>query len=310
MILIFLNAALAQHADHRGFHSAFHPLRCLVLSALGETINIMTLGGLALSRLAFWWTDATVTIENIERYLEEGHGLRDAILEGEAQISVPALVSTICICIVFLPMFYLGGVARYLFVPLAESVVFAMLASYVLSRTLVPTLAMFLLRPKQHGGARSRNPFVIFQRAFEHVFERMRLGYQLLLTKFVYWRIFFVAGFFALCTAAFLLVPWLGRDFFPATDSGQFRLHVRTKAGTRIEETARVCDLVESSIRRQIPPAEMESILDNIGLPYSGINTAYSNSGVIGSEDGDILVALKQEHHPTENYVRKLAPPH
>ncbi|HEY1495112.1 MAG TPA: efflux RND transporter permease subunit [Candidatus Solibacter sp.] len=277
----------------------------LVLSALGETINIMTLGGLALA-VGILVDDATVTIENIERYLEEGHSLRDAILEGAAQISVPALVSTICICIVFLPMFFLGGVARYLFVPLAEAVVFAMLASYVLSRTLVPTLAMFLLRAKQHGTGRSRNPFAIFQRGFEHAFERLRLGYQLLLTTLVYRRALFVPGFLALCFAAFLLVPWLGRDFFPTTDSGQFRLHVRTKAGTRIEETARVCDLVEKSIRSQIPAGDMESILDNIGLPYSGINTAYSNSGVIGSEDGDILVALKEGHHPTEDYVRQL----
>ncbi len=277
----------------------------LVLSALGETINIMTLGGLALA-VGILVDDATVTIENIERYLEEGHSLRDAILEGAAQISVPALVSTICICIVFLPMFFLGGVARYLFVPLAEAVVFAMLASYVLSRTLVPTLAMFLLRAKQHIAGRTHNPFVIFQRGFERAFERLRLGYQLLLTTLVYRRALFVPGFLALCFAAFLLVPWLGRDFFPTTDSGQFRLHVRTKAGTRIEETARVCDLVEKSIRGQIPAGDMESILDNIGLPYSGINTAYSNSGVIGSEDGDILVALKEGHHPTEGYVRQL----
>uniref|UniRef100_Q021K7 Acriflavin resistance protein n=1 Tax=Solibacter usitatus (strain Ellin6076) TaxID=234267 RepID=Q021K7_SOLUE len=277
----------------------------LVLSALGETINIMTLGGLALA-VGILVDDATVTIENIERYLEGGHSLRDAILEGAAQISVPALVSTICICIVFLPMFFLGGVARYLFVPLAEAVVFAMLASYVLSRTLVPTLAMFLLRAKQHVSGRTRNPFVLFQRAFERAFDRLRLGYQLLLTTLVYRRALFVPGFLALCFAAFLLVPWLGRDFFPTTDSGQFRLHVRTRAGTRIEETARVCDLVEKSIRGQIPSGEMESILDNIGLPYSGINTAYSNSGVIGSEDGDILVALKEGHHPTEDYVGRL----
>jgi multidrug efflux pump subunit AcrB len=277
----------------------------LVLSALGETINIMTLGGLALA-VGILVDDATVTIENIERYLEEGHSLRDAILEGAAQISVPALVSTICICIVFLPMFFLGGVARYLFVPLAEAVVFAMLASYVLSRTLVPTLAMFLLRAKQHSAGRTRNPFAIFQRGFERIFERLRLGYQLLLTTLVYRCALFVPGFLAACFAAFFLLPWLGRDFFPTTDSGQFRLHVRTKAGTRIEETARVCDLVEKSIRGQIPAGDMESILDNIGLPYSGINTAYSNSGVIGSEDGDILVALKQGHHPTEGYVRQL----
>jgi multidrug efflux pump subunit AcrB len=277
----------------------------LLLSALGETINIMTLGGLALA-VGILVDDATVTIENIERYLEEGHELTHSILEGAAQISVPALVSTICICIVFLPMFFLGGVARYLFVPLAEAVVFAMLASYILSRTLVPTLAMYLLRAKKHGVAKSRNPFAVLQRGFERGFERLRIGYQLLLTTLVYRRSIFVPGFLGLCFCAFFLVPWLGRDFFPDTDSGQFRLHVRTKAGTRIEETARVCDLVETSIRRQIPKSEMESILDNIGLPYSGINTAYSNSGVIGSEDADILVGLKEGHQPVESYVRQL----
>ena len=192
----------------------------LVLSALGETINIMTLGGLALA-VGILVDDATVTIENIERFLEEGRDLKDAILEGAAQISVPALVSTICICIVFLPMFFLSGVARYLFIPLAEAVVFAMLASYILSRTLVPTLAMYLLKVKQHGSGRSRNPFTLFQRAFERGFERLRIGYQLLLTTLVYRRILFVPAFLALCCCAFLLVPWLGRDDgFPAEIGG------------------------------------------------------------------------------------------
>ena len=265
----------------------------------------MTLGGLALA-VGILVDDATVEIENVNRNLEEGKPIRKAILDGAAQIAVPALVSTICICIVFLPMFFLGGVARYLFVPLAEAVVFAMLASYILSRTLVPTLAMYLLRTPSHGGRRSRNPFVLFQRAFEAGFERLRLGYELLLTSLVYRRYLFVPAFLAVCGAAFFLVPWLGRDFFPDTDSGQFRLHVRARAGTRIEETARVCDLVESSIRRHIPGSEMDSILDNIGLPYSGINMAYSNSGVIGSEDADILVSLKHEHRPTAGYVRQL----
>ena len=277
----------------------------LVMSALGETINIMTLGGLALA-VGILVDDATVEIENVNRNLEEGKPIRQAILDGAAQIAVPALVSTICICIVFLPMFFLGGVARYLFVPLAEAVVFAMLASYLLSRTLVPTLAMYLLRAPAHGGRRSRNPFVIMQQLFEAGFERLRLGYELLLTSLVYRRFVFVPAFLAVCGSAFFLVPWLGRDFFPDTDSGQFRLHVRTKAGTRIEETARVCDLVESSIRNHVPPSDMESILDNIGLPYSGINMAYSNSGVIGSEDADILVSLKHDHRPTDEYVRKL----
>jgi multidrug efflux pump subunit AcrB len=269
----------------------------LVLSALHETINIMTLGGLALA-VGILVDDATVTIENIERYLEEGRELNDAIFEGAAQISVPALVSTLCICIVFLPMFFLSGVARYLFVPLAEAVVFAMLASYILSRTLVPTLAMYLLKSKsQHSGK---------TRAFERLFERLRIGYQLLLTTFVYRRWIFVPVFLGACLCAFFLVPWLGRDFFPSTDSGQFRLHVRTKTGTRIEETARFCDLIETSIRGQIPKVELASILDNIGLPYSGINTVYSNSGVIGTEDADILVSLKEDHQPTDLYVQKL----
>ena len=277
----------------------------LVMSALGETINIMTLGGLALA-VGILVDDATVEIENVNRNLEEGKEIRRAILDGASQIAVPALVSTICICIVFLPMFFLGGVARYLFVPLAEAVVFAMLASYLLSRTLVPTLAMYLLRTPSHSGSRSRNPFVILQQLFEAAFEHLRLAYELLLTSLVYRRYFFVPAFVAVCGVAFFLVPWLGRDFFPDTDSGQFRLHVRAKAGTRIEETARVCDLVENSIRRHVPPTEMESILDNIGLPYSGINTAYSNSGVIGSEDADILVSLKHEHRPTQGYIRQL----
>jgi multidrug efflux pump subunit AcrB len=277
----------------------------LCLSALGETINIMTLGGLALA-VGILVDDATVTIENIERFLEDGHGLKAAILEGASQISVPALVSTLCICIVFLPMLFLGGVARYLFVPLAEAVVFAMLASYILSRTLVPTLAMYLLRAKAHFQGRTRNPLVMFQRGFERTFERVRLSYQLLLTTAVYRNAIFVPGFLILCIGTFMLVPWLGEDFFPSTDSGQFRLHVRAKAGSRIEETARLCDLVETSIRQSIPQNELDNILDNIGLPYSGINTAYNNSGVIGAEDADLLVSLKENHRPTDDYVTAL----
>jgi multidrug efflux pump subunit AcrB len=240
--------------------------------------------------------DATVTIENIERYLEEGHDLRFAILEGAAQIAVPALVSTLCICIVFLPMFFLSGVAKYLFVPLAEAVVFAMLASYVLSRTLVPTLAMYLLRVRHHVPRPTRNPFKLFQRAFERGFERMRMSYQALLTTFVHRRFIFVPAFLGLCACGVLLFPWLGQDFFPSSDDGQFRLHFRAKTGTRIEET----------IRRTIPPSELASIVDNMGLPYSGINTTYNNSGVIGSEDTDILVSLKENHRPTQEWVRTL----
>ena len=276
----------------------------IVLSALKETINIMTLGGLALA-VGILVDDATVTIENIERFLEEGYELRQAIMEGAAQISVPALVSTLCICIVFFPMFFLSGVAKYLFVPLAEAVVFAMLASYVLSRTLVPTLAMYLLREKEHGG-RTRNPLVMFQRAFERGFERLRTSYQAILTTLVYRRFIFVPVFLLLCVAAMVLVPVLGQDFFPNSDTGQFKLHVRAKTGMRIEEVARLCDMVDNAIRREIPKAEMGTIIDNIGLPYSQINLSYSNSGQIGTADGDILVSLNEKHGPTANYVRAL----
>ncbi len=275
-----------------------------VLGLLHETINVMTLGGLALA-VGILVDDATVTIENIERYLEQGLNLREAILEGAGQIAVPALVSTLCICIVFLPMFFLSGVARYLFVPLAEAVVFAMLASYILSRTLVPTLAMYLLRAK-HSSGPSRNPLVWFQRGFERVFERLRLGYQLLLTTLVYRRLVFAPAFVALCIAALLLVPWLGQDFFPSTDSGEFILHLRAKTGTRIEETARLCDLVENSIRGQIPQTEVASILDNIGLPISQINFMRATSGLIGAADADIFVSLGEQHAPTANYIREL----
>ncbi|HYA17731.1 MAG TPA: efflux RND transporter permease subunit, partial [Bryobacteraceae bacterium] len=275
------------------------------LSATHQTINIMTLGGLALA-VGILVDDATVTIENIERYLEEGHDLHTSILEGAAQIAVPALVSTLCICIVFLPMFFLSGVARYLFVPLAEAVVFAMLASYILSRTLVPTLAMYLLRAKEHVLRPTWNPFTLFQRAFERGFERVRLNYQLLLTTLVYRRWLFVPAFLAMCATGFLLLPWLGQDFFPTTDSGQMRLHFRARSGTRIEETARLCDLIDQSIRAKIPPGELESIVDNLGLPYSSINTAYSNNGVIGTMDGDILLSLKPGHRPTEQLTSML----
>ncbi len=275
----------------------------MALSFLHQTVNIMTLGGLALA-VGILVDDATVTIENIERFMEEGHPLRTAILEGAAQIAVPALVSTLSICIVFLPMFFLSGVARYLFVPLAEAVVFAMLASYVLSRTLVPTLAMYLLRLKSHR--RTYNPLVLVQRAFDRGFGRVRAGYVNLLAVLLRGRAVFVPLFLLVCCAAFLLYPWLGQDFFPNSDTGQFKLHMRAKTGTRIEETARICDLVEQSIRRQIPPGELVSVLDEIGLPYSSINTIYSNSAPIGSADGDIFVSLSPEHRPTREYVRAL----
>ncbi len=276
----------------------------LLLSALHETINIMTLGGLALA-VGILVDDATVTIENIERHLEEGHDLLTSILEGAAQISVPALVSTLCICIVFLPMFFLSGVARYLFVPLAEAVVFAMLASYVLSRTLVPTLAMYLLRAKQHF-TRTRNPFVLFQRAFERGFERVRTQYQAVLTTLVYRRKIFVPLFLLACIATMALIPALGQDFFPTSDTGQFKLHVRAKTGTRIEEMARLCDQVDAAIRKEIPANELVTVIDNIGLPYSQMNLSYSNSGQIGTADADILVTLSEKHRPTDDYVAAL----
>src|SRR5882672_9431067 len=277
----------------------------IALSMLGETINIMTLGGLALA-VGILVDDATVTIENIERHREGGHGDREAILDGAAEIAVPALVSTLCICIVFLPMFFLGGVARYLFVPLAESVIFAMLASYVLSRTLVPTLAMYLLKPELRDSDGSRNAFARFQQAFERGFERLRLGYRGLLTTVVDRRVVFIPVFLTVCLAAFLLIPRLGENFFPDTDSGQFTLHLRTQTSTRIEETARLTDLVEATIRRVIPAAEMDVILDNIGMPYSSINWMHGSSGVIGAADADVLVSLKADHRSTADYVRAL----
>ena len=286
----------------------------VVLSILGETINIMTLGGLALA-VGILVDDATVTIENIDRKLEEGMELNEGILEGAAQIAMPAFVSTLCICIVFVPMFFLAGVARYLFVPLAESVVFAMLASYVLSRTLVPTLVMYLMRshPEMqhghaHGGDRApRGFFGRFQRGFERGFERFREGYGRWLETALRLRWVFIGVFFALCAVSLGLFFTIGQDFFPTVDAGQLRLHLRARTGTRIEETARICDLVEQSIRKTIPAEELTSVLDNIGLPYSGINTSYANNGTIGTADAEILVSLNAEHHgPTANYVSRL----
>ncbi len=275
----------------------------LVLGFIGETINTMTLGGLALA-VGILVDDATVTLENIERYLEDGYPLLDAILDGAAQIAVPALVSTLCICIVFLPMFFLSGVAKYLFAPLAEAVIFAMIASYILSRTLVPTLAMYLLRHK--NTAPSRNPLVRFQRGFERGFERVRAGYQLLLTRLVFHRKLFIPIFLGLCLCAAILIPFLGQDFFPATDSGEFILHVRATTGTRIEETAKLADEVENSIRQTIPAKEVDNILDNLGLPYSPMNTMHLTNGLIGPSGGDIMVTLNEDHHPTADYVREL----
>jgi CzcA family heavy metal efflux pump len=276
-----------------------------MLSFLHQTINLMTLGGLALA-VGILVDDATVTIENIERRLEGGDALHEGILQGAAQIAVPAMVSTLCICIVFLPMFFLSGVSGYLFLPLAEAVVFALLASYVLSPTLVPTLANYLLKSVEHDAKPSRNPLVRLQKAFDRGFEKFRIGYRELLATAVSNRRVFAPAFLLVCLCSFALIPWLGRDFFPQTDGGSFLLHVRAKTGTRIEETARLCDLVERSIRGQVPARELDNVLDNIGLPYSSINYIYNTSGTIGAADGDILVSLKPDHHPTAEYVRKL----
>src|SRR6266446_6675086 len=277
----------------------------ITLSLLGETINIMTLGGLALA-VGILVDDATVEVENINRNLDMGKPVIQAILDGAQQIAVPALVSTLCICIVFLPMFLLGGVARYLFVPLAEAVIFAMLASYLLSRTLVPTIARYLLSPPVEGAAPSRNLLARGQQAFERGFERVRLAYRGLLTRLIDRRVVFIPMFLVTCLAAFLLIPRLGENFFPDTDSGQFTLHLRAQTGTRIEETARLTDLVEAVIRRAVPAAEMDVILDNIGLPYSSINWMHGASGVIGAADADILVSLKANHRPTADYVTQI----
>ena len=278
-----------------------------VLSALGETINIMTLGGLALA-VGILVDDATVTIENIDRNFDQGKDLHTGILDGAAQIALPALVSTLCICIVFLPMFFLTGVARYLFIPLAEAVVFAMLASYVLSRTLVPTLAMYLLKAGVHQNTEP-SPWNLagrIQRGFERAFEALRGAYLRTLESCVRRRALFLPGFLMVCAAAFLLLPWLGQDFFPSTDAGQFNLHFRAKTATRIEETARLGDLVETAMRRTIPASELSSIIDNIGLPYSSINMAYSTSAPIGTMDADVMVTLKPGHRPTDDYVHEL----
>jgi CzcA family heavy metal efflux pump len=284
----------------------------IVMSALGETINIMTLGGLALA-VGILVDDATVEIENINRQLSQGKEILQAILDGAQQIAVPAFVSTLAICIVFVPMFFLTGVARYLFVPLAEAVVFAMLASYLLSRTLVPTMARYLLKQQTEEEARaeaekSRNPFVRMQLKFEKGFEHFRDSYHSMLDTCIRHRGIFVAVFFAAVAASFLLVPWLGQDFFPSVDNGEFKLHMRVPTGTRIEDTAAICDRVEQDIREHIPPAEIDTIIDNIGLPYSSINLSYSNSAPTGPADADIQVALKGRHQRTAEYVRDLRP--
>ena len=277
----------------------------IALSALGETINIMTLGGLALA-VGILVDDATVTIENINSHLEEGKEVYDAIMEGAQQIAVPAFVSTLSICIVFVPIFFLGGVAKYLFAPLAEAVVFAMMASYVLSRTLVPTLSLFWLQKHDHD-AKPTGPLSRFQHGFEARFEQIRNGYHNALQTTEHHRGLFTILFFVSCALSVgLLAPWLGRDFFPYVDGGQIKLHFRAPTGLRIEETARQADGIENVIRQTIPKEELTSIVDTLGLPYSGINLSYSNTGVIGTSDGDIFVTLSEDHHPTIDYVRKL----
>src|SRR5271156_4433167 len=280
----------------------------IVLGALGETINIMTLGGLALA-VGILVDDATVEIENINRNLEEGKEVEQAILDGAAQIAVPAFVSTISICIVFVPMFFLGGVARYLFVPLAEAVVFAMLASYFLSRTIVPTMAKYLLKPHEESQSThvSRNPLVRFQLAFERYFEKLRNWYHGLLSLCLEYRVAFLLSIAAFWIGSLvLLYPWLGQDFFPSVDGGQFKLHVRAHTGTRIEDTAKLCDQIEDVIRQEIPAAELTSVIDNIGIPYSGLNLSYSNSAPVGTADADILVSLSEKHRPTAEYTHEL----
>ena len=282
----------------------------LVLSALGETINIMTLGGLALA-VGILVDDATVEIENINRNLEAGKAIEQAILDGAAQIAVPALVATISICIVFVPMFFLGGVAKYLFVPLAEAVIFAMLASYLLSRTVVPTMAKYLLREhdesEEEQKRHSLNPFIRFQLLFEHSFEKIRGGYRRILELCVQHAGVFIVIFFVFTMgSAALLLPYLGEDFFPSVDSGQFKLHIRARTGTRIEDTAELCDRIDNTIRQLIPKQELDTIIDNIGLPYSSINLSYSNSAPVGPADADIQVSLAAHHRPTDEYVQKL----
>ncbi|MFM0325046.1 efflux RND transporter permease subunit [Caballeronia glebae] len=278
----------------------------IVLHALGQTINIMTLGGLALA-VGILVDDATVTIENIERHLHLGTNLHDAILDGAGEIAVPALVSTLCICIVFVPMFFLTGVAKFLFVPLAEAVVFAMLASYILSRTLVPTLAMLLMGHAHAPDAKARpNLFMRLHRRFDRGFERMRGAYIVILSRLLVKRRMFASLFLGFCLLSAGLVFALGEDFFPSVDAGDIRLHMRAPTGTRIEETARLADEVEKVVRQVVPQDELATILDNLGLPYSGINLSYSNAGTIGTLDGEIQVALNPDHAPTQKYIDEL----
>ena len=277
----------------------------IVLSLLGETINVMTLGGLALA-VGVLVDDATVTIENVNRHLDLGQEIEPAILNGAHEIMVPATVSLLCISIAFVPMFGLGGVAGYLFRPLAEAFIFALVASYALTYTLVPTLANFLLRHQVHSTAPSRNPLVRFQRGFEQRFEALRGQYRGLLQLCLQHRRAVIAGFLCVSLLSFGLVPFLGQDFFPAVDGGQIKLHVRARTGTRIEETTKLSDRIGDAIHKIIPAKEIAGIVDNIGLSASPINTAYNNSGTIGVQDADILITLAPGHAPTDGYVKTM----
>ena len=269
----------------------------ILLGAIGQTINIMTLGGLALA-VGILVDDATVEIKNIERNLAMGKEMKQAILDGAQQIAVPAFVSTLSICIVFVPMFFLTGVARFLFVPLAEAVSFAMLASYLLSRTLIPTLVMYIMRGHEHRAEAPKSALGRFQRGFERKFEDFRRGYEQLLETTLEHRGIFVLCFLAFCLLSLGLFFFLGQDFFPQVDAGLLRLHVRARPGLRVEETARLCDEIEATLRQEIPKGQLQTILDNIGLPNSGINQSYSSGGTIGTSDAEILIALDPEHHP------------
>jgi multidrug efflux pump subunit AcrB len=279
----------------------------IMLNALGETINLMTLGGLALA-VGILVDDATVTIENINRHLEEGGEVEPSILKGSQEITIPALVSTLSICIVFVPMFLLTGVARYLFVPLAEAVVFAMIMSYILSRTLIPTLSKYWLRTheQERAAAARPNAWQRFQRGFESRFERLRDNYQQVLTTILHHRAVFMTIFLGMAFASLLLIPFLGRNFFPEVDSGQIKLHIRGPTGLRVEDTAGLVDHIEAALHDTIPSKEIASVVDNVGLPVSSINLTYGNSGTVGSSDADILVSLTEDHSPTHDYVRTL----
>ncbi|TXI47178.1 efflux RND transporter permease subunit [Methylophilus sp.] len=277
------------------------------LSAIGETLNIMTLGGLALA-VGLLVDEATVTIENINWHLEQGKPVEQSILDGAAQIVTPAFVSLLCICIVFVPMFFLEGVSRYLFVPMAEAVMFAMVSSFILSRTLVPTMANYLLKTHVHDEHRpvSRNPLVRFQQWFEGGFERIRHGYKAVLILAVGHSRLFMLGFMAVVMLSFLLLPMLGSNFFPSVDSGQILMHARVPVGTRIEDTANRFANIQAAIKKVIPADEILTIVDNIGMPISSINMTYNNTGLTGAHDGDIQIALKAHHAPTASYIRTL----